>query len=86
MISLGRVLIGSKNIWIFDEPTASLDNHSQELFLKGLKSRMRSDDILIFSTHNIKLAMELSNRIIVLEGGKISKDAPTNAVQVRKTS
>ena len=86
MISLGRVLIGSKNIWIFDEPTASLDNHSQELFVNGLKSRMRADDILIFSTHNIKLAMELSNRIIVLEDGKISKDAPTSAVQVRKTA
>lgn len=86
MISLGRVLIGSKNIWIFDEPTASLDNHSQELFVNGLKSRMRADDILIFSTHNIKLAMELSNRIIVLEDGKISKDASTSAVQVRKTA
>ena len=86
MISLGRVLIGSKNIWIFDEPTASLDSHSQELFVKGLQSRMRADDILVFSTHNIKLAMELSNRIIVLEDGKISRDAPTSAVQVRKTA
>ena len=86
MISLGRVLIGSKNIWLFDEPTASLDDHSQKLFMNGLKSRMRSDDILVFSTHNIKMAMELSNRIIVLENGKISKDAPTTAVQVRKIS
>lgn len=86
MISLGRVLIGTKNIWLFDEPTASLDDHSQKLFVNGLKSRMRSDDILVFSTHNLKMAMELSNRIIVLEDGKISKDAPTTAVQVRKIS
>lgn len=86
MISLARVLIGGKNVWIFDEPTASLDNYSQELFVKGLKSRIRSDDILIFSTHNIKLAMELSNRVIVMENGKISKDAPTSSVQVRKSA
>ena len=86
MISLGRVLMGSKNIWLFDEPTASLDNQSQERFLKALKARMRPEDILVFSTHNIKMAMEISNRVIVLENGKISKDAPTSAVQIRKTA
>ncbi len=86
MISLGRVLIGNKNLWLFDEPTASLDTHSQERFVQALKARMREDDILVFSTHNIKLAMELSNRVVVLEDGQISKDAPTSAVQVRKTA
>ena len=86
IISLGRVLIGGKNIWLFDEPTASLDNHSQERFVSALRSRMRSDDILVFSTHNIKLAMELSTRIIVMDNGKISKDAPTNSVQVKKSA
>jgi ATP-binding cassette subfamily C protein LapB len=86
IISLGRVLMGGKNIWLFDEPTAALDNHSQERFLSALRSRMRSDDILIFSTHNIKLAMELSTRIIVMDNGKISKDAPTNSVQVKKSA
>lgn len=86
IISLGRVLMGGKNIWLFDEPTAALDNHSQERFLSALRSRMRSDDILIFSTHNIKLAMELSTRIIVMDNGQISKDAPTNSVQVKKSA
>jgi len=86
MISLGRVLIGNKTVWLFDEPTASLDNHSQQQFISALENRMRPEDILVFSTHNIKMAMELSNRVIVLENGKISKDAPTSAVQVRKTA
>ena len=86
IISLGRVLIGGKNIWLFDEPTASLDNHSQGRFVSALRSRMRDDDILIFSTHNIKLAMEMSNRIIVMDNGTISKDAPTTSVQVKKSA
>ena len=86
MISLARLLVAGKCLWLFDEPTASLDVKSQERFVKTLKSKMRSDDILVFSTHNIKMAMDISTRIIVLENGKITKDSPTSAVQVRRSA
>ena len=86
MISLARLLVAGKCLWLFDEPTASLDVKSQERFVKTLKSKMRSDDILVFSTHNVKMAMDISTRIIVLENGKITKDSPTSAVQVRRSA
>lgn len=84
MVGIGRVFINSPTIWLLDEPTSSLDNRTQEVVAKALKEKVKPNDILIFATHNLSLAKDLSNRVIVLEKGKVLKDARANQIEMRK--
>jgi len=84
MISLARIFLGKSSVWIFDEPTASLDPASQQLVLTAVKDLIPSDDIVLIATHNPKFATEFSNRLIVMGSGKIEKDVPTSAVELKR--
>ena len=86
MVGLARILANSPRIWILDEPTASLDPQTQNLVLNALKNELSKDDILIFATHNVKLAMDLADRILVFDKGVISKDVPAKNVEVRSAA
>lgn len=85
MVGLARVFINSPTIWILDEPTASLDAGTQGLVANALKEHVKPKDILIFATHNLKLATDLSNRILVLEKGKVQRDVPASSVELRRS-
>ena len=41
---------------------------------------------MIFATHNVKLAMDLADRILVFDKGVISKDVPAKNVEVRSAA
>ncbi len=84
MVGLARVFVNSPTIWILDEPTASLDSGTQGLVAKALEEHVRPKDILIFATHNLKLATDLSNRILVLDKGKVQRDVPTSSVELKR--
>lgn len=84
MVGLSRVFINAPTIWLLDEPTASLDSNSQATVVAAIQARVKPKDILVFATHNLKLARDLSTRIIVMEKGKIQRDVPTENVEVRR--
>jgi len=84
IISLARIFLGKSAVWIFDEPTASLDPSSQQLVLNAVNGLIPSDDIVIIATHNPKFATEFSNRLIVMSSGKIEKDVPTSKVELKR--
>ena len=84
MVGLARVFINAPTIWLLDEPTASLDPTTQTLVVESIRKKVKPKDILIFATHNLKLARDLSTRIIVMERGEISKNVATENVEVRR--
>ena len=84
LISLARIFLGKSSVWLFDEPTASLDPETQSIVLNAINTIIPSDDIVIIATHNPKFATDFSNRIIILRDGQIEKDVPTERVQLRR--
>lgn len=77
-LSLAMALIGNSKTIILDEPTSGLDVESRrqvwELILKIRQSRS-----IIMSTQHIEEADCLSNRICVMQHGKIiALDTPNN--------
>ena len=83
LVAIARMFVGNASIWVLDEPTASLDPNTQAAVVEAIRVRMRPTDILLFATHNPKLAMDLSTRVIVMNQGKIANDAPASSVQLR---
>ncbi len=86
LVAIARMFVGNANVWILDEPTASLDPNTQAVVVEAIKARMLPSDILLFATHNPKLAMDLATRVIVMNNGQIANDAPASAVQLRPKS
>jgi heme exporter protein A len=51
-LSMARLIVADRPIWLLDEPTASLDAASQDLFLGLMRHRMASGGIVIAATHS----------------------------------
>ncbi len=70
-----RSLLMNKHLMLMDEPTSSLDEFAKENFQKQVMNLIAKKDFgYILVTHDIKEALVMSNRIIVLQGGKIKKE------------
>ena len=78
MVSLARALVSDPQVLILDEPTAALDNDSEAALIEGLK-KVLPGRTLIVMTHR-KSLLQLVDRVIVLDAGKISADGLRSAV------
>ena len=73
-ITIARALMGSPEILLFDEPTSAMDNSSESLFIQNMKTYLK-DKTLLIVTHKVSL-LELVDRLVVLQNGKIIADGP----------
>lgn len=71
---LARLLLRQPNVLLLDEPTSSLDEATERLFLENL-DRWAQGKTLIIATHRPAL-LALVQRIIVVDEGKVVLDAP----------
>ncbi len=77
-IGLARALINHPKLLILDEPTSAMDNSSENILKKRLMPHIK-DQTLVLITHRISL-LEMVDRLIVMDMGKIVADGPKPAV------
>ena len=65
-LSLARLLLTDRPVWLLDEPTVSLDKKSMEDFSKILKNHLEAGGAAVVATH-IDLGLTLSSLSINLE-------------------
>lgn len=75
---LARLLIRQPNILLLDEPTASIDDVSEKQLIDHLKFWL-GHRTLIVATHR-RAVLELVDRIIVVNEGKIVMDGPRDQI------
>jgi cobalt/nickel transport system ATP-binding protein len=72
---LAGVLACEPQALILDEPTSDLDPRGR----RELKATLRALPVAkIIATHDLELAVELCSRAIILDGGRIVADGPTD--------
>lgn len=73
MISLASVMTMSPDILLLDEPVSQLDPVSSENFINTVVKLNKEQGItVIISEHKIENVLPFADKIIVLEGGKVS--------------
>ncbi|RAW02373.1 ABC transporter ATP-binding protein [Pseudochryseolinea flava] len=80
-IALTRALVRKPRVLLLDEPLSALDSEMraklQDYILK-FHAEFKLKTILV--SHDLPEIMKLSNRVLVLEGGRIIKDCPPRAL------
>ncbi len=71
-VTLARALISNPQILMLDEPTNAMDKQTEKLFIKKMQ-KIITNKTLIIVTHKTSI-LELVDRIIIVENGKIIVD------------
>jgi ATP-binding cassette subfamily C protein LapB len=75
---VARALLRDSPIYLLDEPTASMDNLSEQLFARSLSKKLK-DKTLVLITHKSSM-LEMVDRIIVIDGGRVVADGAKDKV------
>ncbi|MCL1696125.1 energy-coupling factor ABC transporter ATP-binding protein [Lysinibacillus sp. BPa_S21] len=70
-VAMAGVLAMEPSILLLDEPTAGLDNYFSAQVLHYLASLENGERTILLATHDIPLAYEWADQIIVMEAGRI---------------
>lgn len=75
--ALATVLSMQPSIMVLDEPTSNLDPRSR----RSMKELLASlDATLLIATHDMDLAWELCERVVIMQSGRIVADGPSEAI------
>ncbi|MGB3586041.1 MAG: ABC transporter ATP-binding protein [Tunicatimonas sp.] len=80
-VMIARALAQDTPIMILDEPTTHLDITNQVNIIQLLRTLVKTKNkCIIFSTHNIELALQVSDRIWLMHQQTISDSVPEDLV------
>ena len=84
-VALARAWALQPDVWLLDEPTASLDPHAKRDvealiadFSDEAPAQGRLPPTLVFASHNLGQVKRLASRVIYLEQGQLLADLPVN--------
>ncbi|MCD8777271.1 thiol reductant ABC exporter subunit CydC [Mammaliicoccus sciuri] len=77
-LSLARLLLRKAQIWLLDEPTASLDEENEENVMNLL---LNKDDTIVIVTHNLKYLQYFDYIIVMNEGHIIEQGSYTQLIK-----
>jgi ABC-2 type transport system ATP-binding protein len=70
-LSFAKALLNEAPVLLFDEPTASLDPQSSHLIRDTIQNLKKQGHAIIITTHNMEEADLLSDRVAIIDHGKI---------------
>ncbi|MBI1946765.1 MAG: ABC transporter ATP-binding protein [Deltaproteobacteria bacterium] len=74
---VARALVdGEARVLVVDEPHAGVDVAQQALVSRALSRRARAGQIVVFSVHELAVALQCADRLIGLRAGRVVLDGP----------
>ncbi len=78
LVALARTLIARPKLMLMDEPTSAMDTQTEAAFIRDLAAATVGTTLVVV-THRPSL-LQLVDRIIVVDGGKVVTDGPKETV------
>ncbi|WP_372845310.1 type I secretion system permease/ATPase [Psychrobacter sp.] len=79
LVAFTRLLLTKPDVFLLDEPTASMDNRQEQRCLQVLRQELTNGQTFIVSTHKTAL-LDLVDRLIIMDNQRIIIDGPKQAV------
>ncbi|MFD4151814.1 ABC transporter ATP-binding protein [Streptomyces hydrogenans] len=81
-LALAVVLTAAPPLVLLDEPTRGLDYAAKARLVVRLRALAAAGHAIVLATHDVELAAELVDRVVVVAGGEVVADGPTAEVVV----
>jgi peptide/nickel transport system ATP-binding protein len=86
-VALARALVVRPKLLVADEPTSMLDASEQARMLVVLRERQAEMGLgLIFVSHDMAVVRKVTDRIVVLEAGRLVEEGPSHAISTTPRS
>lgn len=79
-LSIARLILRDANIWLLDEPTASLDTENEHIIMKHL---LKLKDTIVIVTHNLKYLNQFDHIIVMNEGEILEQGSYSQLLEQR---
>ncbi|MDN5789788.1 MAG: ATP-binding cassette domain-containing protein [Micrococcales bacterium] len=79
-LALAVILAGSPQVLLLDEPTRGLDYGAKARLGAILAELAATGTTVLLATHDVELAAEVADRVVVLADGEVVTDGPARAV------
>jgi peptide/nickel transport system ATP-binding protein len=77
-VCIAIALAAKPRLLMLDEPTTALDATVQAAIVELIRQRQRAESLaLLWVTHDLALLAGIADRVVVLCGGRVMEDAPT---------
>lgn len=82
MVAVAQTLVRTPKVILLDEPTSALDLHHQLSILGSVRAEMqRRGTIVMAALHDLNLAAQFCDRLVLIQNGKIMADgAPADVL------
>ncbi|WP_406395758.1 ABC transporter ATP-binding protein [Streptomyces sp. NBC_00887] len=81
-LALALVLTARPPLLLLDEPTRGLDYAAKARLVAVLRALAADGHAIVLATHDVELAAELAQRVVILADGEVVADGPTRQVVV----
>jgi heme exporter protein A len=78
--SIARAILHNPSILILDEPEVGLDPHVSTVINDVLNGNNSNSRTVVITTHNLERGLELSDNVIILDGGEIVYQATKDEI------
>jgi polar amino acid transport system permease protein len=80
-VAIARALAPQPSLLLLDEPTSALDPELVNEVLEVIRQLAEEDGLtMVISTHQLRFAREVADRVLFLSGGRIVEDGPARQV------
>jgi len=79
-MAIARALLHNPPILLLDEPDTGLDPQAAEMMTDFLREIGGSERTVIMTTHHLERGLDLADRVMILQGGRIAFDEAADAI------
>ena len=78
--ALAAMLVGQPRLVLLDEPTRGMDYDTKERLVENLRRRCREGCAVLLASHDVELAGQCADRVLLLSEGRVVVDGPARSV------